>query len=322
MNSLIVNSVKKFLEESSLTNDVYSYFKFYEKLRDLKRVQNIYEELHHWLEKSYKVKCLKILVFCADDNQKETLYQNASDTEYCDTSLLHSFVIEMNSKLKITFILMCNNKKHFKEIAKKEEYLTTLFYMISPLISSVSYQELVEDVSFKDTLTDSYNRKFLVEHLQKLLPLAKRETKHVAFLMVGMDHYKAIIDEFDYTIADKVLINLANILRENVRESDLVVRLERDEFLVVLSSMTAPSDAELVAQKLIDTFAKSEVVVNQLGHVLRKTICVGITQYDYEINSMDEILKNADISLYEARNLGRSKYKVYKPEAEECVELF
>ncbi len=106
--------------------------------------------------------------------------------------------------------------------------------MVSPLISSVSYQELVKELTFKDPLTNVYNRKFLVEHLNKLLPLAKRENRNISFLMVGIDHFKAVIDEFDYDIGDKVLVNLATILQNNVRESDLVVRLEADEFLVAL----------------------------------------------------------------------------------------
>lgn len=322
MSDIIRKSIKKILEDNCLKNDFYSYFKFYEQLRELKDVQAIYEELQKWLEKTYEIKYLKVSIFCSIDNSQEIAFQNGDNEIYTDTELLSSVSVDMSANISITFILKANDAKHLKEIEDKNKYINTLFYMIAPLISTASYQDLIKDLSIKDSLTDAYNRKFLVEHLAKILPLAKRESKNVAFLMIGIDHYKAVIDEFDYTIGDKVIINLANVLKQNVRESDLVVRLESDEFLVVLYGITDQNDAELVAQKFIDNFAQSEVVVNELGHVLKKTICVGITQYDQDINSANDILKNADISLYEAKNLGRGKFLSYKSEQEDCVELF
>lgn len=321
MSDLIRNSIKKILEDNCLKNDFYSYFKFYERLRGLTDVQAIYKELQQWLEITYEIRHLKITIHALIDKTQEIAYQNGDDEVY-NEALSTSYDVDMNTNISISFTLMANDEKHLKELIAKDKYISTLFYMIAPLISTVSYQALVKDLSLKDTLTNAYNRKFLIEHLSKVLPLAKRESKNVAFLMVGIDHYKAVIDEFDYTIGDKVIINLANILQENVRESDLVVRLNCDEFIVVLYGITEQKDAEYVAQKLIDSFAESEVVVNAEGHILKKTICVGITQYDEDIESSNDILKNADISLYEAKNLGRGRFLSYKAEQEDCVELF
>lgn len=321
MSDLIRSSIKKILEDNCLKNDFYSYFKFYERLRGLSNVQAIYKELQQWLEITYDIKHLKITIRALLDKTEEIAYQNGDDAVY-NEALSSTYDVDMNSNISISFTLMANDEKHHKELVSKERYISTLFYMIAPLISTVSYQALVKDLSLKDTLTNAYNRKFLIEHLSKVLPLAKRESKNVAFLMVGIDHYKAVIDEFDYSIGDKVIINLANVLQENVRESDLVVRLESDEFFIVLYGITEQKDAEYVAQKLIDSFAQSEVVVNEEGQVLKKTICVGITQYDHDIESSNEILKNADISLYEAKNLGRGRFLTYKPEQENTVELF
>lgn len=322
MNNLIVNSIKKFLEVSSLTNDIYTYLNFYDELRELKEVKLIYNELQKWFEKTFDIKSLKITIYSTTDHSKEIVFQNSPDEVYKCVALCKHYKIDMNPNLIITFCLVCDDKTQLESLTKKDEYINTLFYMVSPLISSVSYQELVKELTFKDPLTNVYNRKFLVEHLNKLLPLAKRENRNISFLMVGIDHFKAVIDEFDYDIGDKVLVNLATILQNNVRESDLVVRLEADEFLVALIGVTNQKDAKFVAQKLINTFAQSEVKVTEDGQVLKKTICIGITHYDYETKTVDAILKNADISLYEARNLGRGQIKEYFPESEICVELF
>lgn len=270
MNNLIVNSIKKFLEVSNLTNDIYTYLNFYDELRELKEVKLIYNELQKWFEKTFDVKSLKITIYSTTDHSKEIVFQNSPDEVYKCVSLCKHYKIDMNPNLIITFCLVCDDKTQLENVSKKDEYINTLFYMVSPLISSVSYQELVKELTFKDPLTNVYNRKFLVEHLNKLLPLAKRENRNISFLMVGIDHFKAVIDEFDYDIGDKVLINLATILQNNVRESDLVVRLESDEFLIALIGVTNQKDAKFVAQKLVDAFAQSEVQVTKDGQVLKK----------------------------------------------------
>ncbi|WP_419768732.1 GGDEF domain-containing protein [Arcobacter sp.] len=322
MNNLIVSGIKRFLEANCFNQNIYEYLDFYDKLRDIKEVKLIYEELQIWLEKTFYVKSLKIVIDSLDEKDKEIAFQNSSDEVYENSSMIKKYKIFMNKSLAINFYLVCENKKHLKEITSNDEILNAFFYMVAPFITSVSYQELVQKLTFKDPLTSVYNRKFLVEHLNKLLPLAKRENKNISFLMIGIDHFKAVIDEFDYDVGDNVLISLSEILRNNIRESDIVVRLEADEFLVTLVGLTSQNDAKLVAQKLIDVFAKSEVKVSPSGYTLKKTICVGITHYDNQTNSVDYILRNADISLYEAKNLGRGKIKEFFPDEVQCVDLF
>jgi len=322
MNNLIVNNIKKFLEVNSFNNDIYAYLKFYDELRELKEVKLIYEKLQKWVEETFNIKSLKITIYSESEHVKEIAYQNSPDEVYENSSLIKQYKVSMNANLTITFSLVCSDEKQLQELSNKDGILNTLFYMVAPFISSVSYQELVKELTFKDSLTSVYNRKFLVEHLNKLLPLAKRENKNISFLMVGIDHFKAVIDEFDYDIGDRVLINLAEILQKNVRESDLVVRLDSDEFLIALVGITKQEDAMYVAQKLIDAFAACEVQVSQEGQVLKKTICVGVTHRDEETKTVDDILRNADISLYEARNLGRSKIKEFFPNSVDCVDLF
>jgi len=321
MDNLIVNSVKKLLEVNKLNSEIYQYLSFYDELRELKEVEKIYEALQKWLEKSFQIKPLKVIIYSKRENKNQIPFQNFENEAYLDKKLCKYYKIDINSDLLIIFCLVCNDDKHFKNISLKDTHLNTLFYMIAPFIATVSYQELVKELTFKDTLTNAYNRKFLVEHLNKTLPLARRENKNISFLMVGIDHFKAVIDEFDYDIGDKLLINLSNVLKNNIRESDLLVRLDADEFLITLVGTTNKEDAILVAQKLIDSFSSSSIVVNDNNDILKKSICIGISYYDNQM-SIDEILRTADISLYEAKNLGRGKIKEYLPSSVDCVDLF
>ncbi len=116
---------------------------------------------------------------------------------------------------------------------------------------------------------------------------------------------------------------MADTLQEDIRTSDIVIRLDADEFLVVLANVQSKESAASVAQKLVESFGKREVDVNSYtGQTLKKTICVGISMYPDDSTSIDQILKNSDISLYEARNKGRSQVLVFNQDQESSVDLF
>ena len=102
-----------------------------------------------------------------------------------------------------------------------------------------------------------------------------------------------------------------------------MVRLDADEFLVALPNIINEENAIMVANKLIEKFSETQVVVNKgTGQTLKKTICIGVSIYPDDSADEDEILKNADISLYEARNLGRSSTFKYSKEDTSTIDLF
>jgi diguanylate cyclase (GGDEF)-like protein len=141
--------------------------------------------------------------------------------------------------------------------------------------------------------------------------------------MVGIDRFKAVIDEFDYDVGDKVLIELAKVIHSNIKEHDIVARLTGDEFLIALINLNDTDKAVQIAQKIIEQFSKTPIVVNEkTKQVLHKTICVGISSYPKDNNDINQVLKNADNFLYEAKNKGRGKYAIYTPEDDGKVELF
>ncbi|OUR74760.1 hypothetical protein A9Q76_00285 [Arcobacter sp. 31_11_sub10_T18] len=283
-------------------------------------VEEIYEELKSWLYTVYKIHNIKITITNIDGC--DLIFHNGKEYDI-DSGLSLNFSIDINTESSIMFSFLCDNEEHFKEIDERYIYLNTIFYVITPLINTTFLEEKVKDTSVKDPITGLYNRKYLLEHLEKMLPLARREQKNVAFLMVGIDHFKAVIDEFDYEIGDKVLIELADTLQEDIRTSDIVIRLDADEFLVVLANVQSKESAASVAQKLVESFGKREVDVNSYtGQTLKKTICVGISMYPDDSTSIDQILKNSDISLYEARNKGRSQVLVFNQDQESSVDLF
>lgn len=316
----IIDSMEKFLDQNNVPVDIKEAFFLYEKIRKLSLVDEIYEEIRLWIASMYKIHNIKIVI--STINRKDLIFHNGKQYDI-ENNLSLNFDININEESTILFSFLCENEGHFNEINKKYMYINLLFYTITPLIGKSFSDAKLKESSYKDHITGLYNRNYLMQHLDKMLPLARREQKKVGFLMIGMDHFKAVIDEFDYTIGDKILVELAKTLLEATRESDIVVRLEADEFLVVLANIHDDESAIMVAQKLIERFSQCEVDVNSYtGQTLKKTICIGISMYPDDSTSIDQILKNADISLYEARNKGRSQVLRFDKEQESSIDLF
>ena len=184
-------------------------------------------------------------------------------------------------------------------------------------------EKTLNEMSLVDHLTGSYNRCYLDNYATNLLSLSNREQKKIAFVKVGIDQFKAVIDEFDYEVGDKVLKALAKTLKETVRESDLVIKISNDEFLVILLNIINENNAIIISQKLINNFSKEKVIINeQTKQTLMKTICSGVSIYPDNATTIDEIIKKSDIALYEARNRGRSQVFMFSEEDTNKIDFF
>lgn len=139
--------------------------------------------------------------------------------------------------------------------------------------------------------------------------------------MLDMDHFKAVNDEYGHDIGDLVLKELAQILEDTVRESDIVVRYGGEEFIVLLVNIKSEEDALNVAQKIAQRVRENEIDV-YAGSKLKKTVSIGLSMYPQDSTKLDTVIKNADIALYEAKNSGRDKVVRFKEEQVTSVDLF
>lgn len=184
-------------------------------------------------------------------------------------------------------------------------------------------ERTIDEMSLVDHVTGSYNRCYLTNYANNIFSLTNREHKKVAFVKIAIDQFKAVIDEYDYSIGDKVLRSLSNSLKHSVRESDLVIKISNDEFLVVLMNVINEENARMISEKLINNFSMVETKVSKTSdQVLKKTICCGIALYPEDGNSLDEMLKKSDIALYEAQNRGRGQVFNFSNEDTHTIDFF
>ena len=244
-----------------------------------------------------------------DENYENYLVNTLEFLQNCDTTIIFHF--------------LSKNQDSFKSVENHLGSIQMSLLIFSQSLFNKYMEKTINEISLIDHVTGSYNRCYLDNYAYKLLSLSNREQKKVAFIKVGIDQFRAVIDEFDYIIGDKVLKALAKTLKESVRESDLVIKISDDEFLVILLNIINEDNAILISQKLIDNFSKKEVLINeQTKQTLMKTICSGVSIYPDNATTIDEIIKKSDIALYEARNRGRSQVFMFSEEDTNKIDFF
>lgn len=322
MKNNMIELIKEACNNKEKFIDLENIYILYERLQYCENLNTMTNTLYEWLNEKYDIDNLNFSLFDLDTNISTTILKVGGEF-FLDGELAFYFIINTHTELNAVLSFNAKSKEHYEQINSNYSYIEAAFFQISPIIQNGIMKKHHIEASSIDSVTHVYNRKYLIEHINKLTSLRDKEKETITFLMVGIDHFKAVIDEFNYEIGDKVLIELAKSIHSNINEFDIVARLTGDEFLVALVNKSHYPDPITIAQKIIDQFSQVEIVVDEdKGQVLRKTVCIGISQYPTDSEDIDQVLKNADNFLYEAKNKGRGKIAVYKKEESSSIDLF
>ena len=160
-----------------------------------------------------------------------------------------------------------------------------------------------------DSLTGLPNRGYLRDRIDRVLAAIKREPKRrCALLYLDVDRFKVINDSLGHLAGDEVLKEVATRLAGCVRHPDLVARLAGDEFAILLEQVESPALALNVAQRALDALG---VPMHIAGKELQGTASIGIAIGDEHYHAADEVLRDADIALYRAKELGRKRFELF-----------
>ena len=161
------------------------------------------------------------------------------------------------------------------------------------------------EISVTDPLTRVFNRRYLFEILEKEFDRALRYKSSLSFVMVDIDFFKRVNDRFGHQVGDQVLVDVANLVREELRKPDVLGRYGGEEFGVILPE-TDLKGAWVVAERY-----RTRVAEYRFGTAhspIRTTISLGVAAVpDSKVRTVDELVKEADDSLYQAKNLGRNR---------------
>ncbi|MBL8339397.1 MAG: EAL domain-containing protein [Rhodoferax sp.] len=165
-------------------------------------------------------------------------------------------------------------------------------------------------LSHHDALTQLPNRLLGRTRIEQAMAHARRNGSQVALLFVDLDNFKAVNDSLGHTAGDDFLGQVAQRLRETVRQTDVVARQGGDEFLIGITDIRQSDMTTTVAQKVLARMAELFVV---RGTEISGSCSIGIALFPDDGDDFETLLRNADISVYHAKDAGRNVFRFYDP---------
>lgn len=169
-------------------------------------------------------------------------------------------------------------------------------------------QERLEYMAQHDTLTALPNRALLLDRLNQSVARARWHRRRVAVLFIDVDRFKTINDTLGHEAGDRLLQQLGERFGACVREGDTVARFGGDEFVILLGDLASDQDVVAVAQKILEALHAPFDIEGQSLYV---TASIGISLFPSDGEDSSALLKNSDIAMYRAKELGRNTYQFY-----------
>lgn len=184
-------------------------------------------------------------------------------------------------------------------------------------------QEQIEHLAFYDLLTGLPNRRLFIDRLQHAMAGSVRSRQMGALLFIDLDNFKIVNDTCGHDIGDRLLIEVASRLMHCVREGDTLSRLGGDEFVAMLEDLgtnsgDAAAHARGIAQKIQDALNEPYAIAGRVHH---STPSIGATLFMGNNDSVEELLKQADIAMYQAKSAGRNTLRLFDPEMQAAVAI-
>lgn len=188
---------------------------------------------------------------------------------------------------------------------------TVMFARVRAALREKERQDLLERWATTDPLTNISNRRFFFSETEREFERAKRGSL-MSLLLLDIDKFKQVNDEYGHIAGDQALISLANVLKTSFRKVDICGRFGGEEFIVCLPD--TPLDASVeVAERLRQNINKQ--VIKSDKNDFHISVSIGITNYTTADKQLADMIKRADLALYRAKENGRNRVEVESPQA-------
>ncbi len=170
-------------------------------------------------------------------------------------------------------------------------------------------QEQLRHDTLHDALTDLPNRNLFMERVERALKRSERHAEYLfAVLFLDLDRFKIVNDSLGHLVGDKLLVSIARSLEKILRSSDTVARLGGDEFTILLEDIESYQDAVQIAERIRQALCAPYQVE---GHEVFSTVSIGIAMNSNGYTRPEQLLRDADLAMYRAKELGKSRYAIF-----------
>ena len=180
------------------------------------------------------------------------------------------------------------------------------------------FETQLKQLADHDALTDLYNRRRFEEELVEYGDHASRYNECGAVLLLDLDRFKYVNDTHGHKAGDEVIRAVGSALRDSVRKSDVVARLGGDEFAVLLKN-AGRAEAERVAATMLETVRERHLPIE--GHKVTMTTSIGVALFSSDDPQVEDLLVNADLAMYAAKDVGGNRYEVSESDGEHLTSM-
>ena len=216
--------------------------------------------------------------------------------------------------IPIEAITDANGKTRWLQTVKRPLIGFSDDVMVLGVATDITERKLAEDQlshnAFHDALTGLPNRVLFTDRLTHALNRASRrkDNQWFAVLFLDLDHFKTVNDTLGHMLGDQLLIMVAKRLQDSLRAADTIARFGGDEFVFLLEDLDETNDVIQVAERILMDLSAP---FNLAGHEVNVSASIGIVLSSSGYEKAEEILRDADIAMYRAKNLGRNRYVIF-----------
>ncbi len=201
--------------------------------------------------------------------------------------------------------------------AVRDERGRTTHYVLtmSDITARKAAEREIEQLAYYDPLTQLPNRRLLMVSLQQALAASAEDDRRGALLFIDLDNFKILNDTIGHDVGDRLLCSVAQRLTASVRAGDMIARLGGDEFVVMLENLSgeldsARSETRRIGEQILAELNRPHSLA---GRVLHSTPSIGVTLFRPGECTVEELVKQADIAMYQAKSAGRNALRFYDP---------
>ncbi len=236
-----------------------------------------------------------------------TNYPNDTHRPRCshlDSNTVASLCIPLISTEKGRGLLVITSTKNISFTENKKQIAIALAENISLALSNLELRGILEFQSIRDSLTGLYNRHYWEEFLNREIDSVQRYERTLGIIMLDLDYFKKFNDNYGHVVGDELLIEVAGLLQDTTRKTDIACRYGGEEFLIILPDTSLQKATEIAERIRVKI---SEVCLNFQGKALPSiTASFGVTCCT-NTDTKSELLARADAALYQAKREGRNR---------------
>ena len=202
-------------------------------------------------------------------------------------------------------------------VSKRKTKSGHIVSILSDISERKESEATIERLALEDALTCLPNRTQFHNKLTEAIDQSHRIDRLVGVMLLDLDHFKQVNDTLGHPAGDELLRQVAGRIKDCVRTTDTVARLGGDEFAVIVTNTKTPEGVTSIAERIVNSLGETFQIEGQEVH---SGTSIGITIYPYDQGKSDQLLRNADLALYRAKEEGRGTYQLYDSKMHEDVQ--